>query len=413
MFFSGLKNQPNTNFELLAINFTLNDMRIVLTGGGTAGHVIPFEPIVGALRTQFLEEQTSLSPDVEPAKLEITFVGLVNENTKEFFAHLDVPVVHVPSGKLRRYASIQNIIDMVFRLPFGFVQALLKIFFIMPEIVISKGGYGSLPVVLAAAWYRIPILLHESDGTPGMANRFLMRFASAVTLGFSGALEKIPKKYSYKTIVTGTPVRSQLNLLSQAEAKKTFAINLEEKVLLVMGGSQGAKQINEALLQILPKLVLEYTIIHLTGDAHINTVTAVTQELLAQSSRKDNYKPFAHLTDTIGAALVSADGVISRSGSAVVELLALRKPMLLIPLASSASDHQRVNAHLLESEGVALVLDPNNLGINLFAQNIDRLMKDDPLRQKMIANMSRLDFPQSARTLATLAYKLARGLAPD
>lgn len=387
-------------------------MRVVLTGGGTQGHVIPFEPIIEALRLRYMEVQASMPARLEPGKLEISFMGVADAKTKEFLTHYDVQATHVPSGKMRRYFSLMNFIDIGFRLPFGMLLAVIKLFPVMPEVVISKGGYGSVPVVLAAAFYRIPIILHESDAIPGRANLFLMRFAAAITLGFTAAKERIPKKWHYKTIITGTPVRLSLRVLQVAEGRRGLHIEPGEKVLLVMGGSQGAQQINETLLQLLPRLVLDFTVIHLTGEKHFAAVSAVAKELLAQSARKDAYRPYAYVTQEMAAILAASDGIVSRAGSAVVELLAVRRPMLLIPLAGSASDHQRANARVLEAAGAAMVLEPENLGVHLFEQNVRQLMTDETLRKNMMANMAALDYPQAGVGMANLAFSLAKGLEP-
>ncbi|MBI3251327.1 MAG: UDP-N-acetylglucosamine--N-acetylmuramyl-(pentapeptide) pyrophosphoryl-undecaprenol N-acetylglucosamine transferase [Candidatus Andersenbacteria bacterium] len=387
-------------------------MRIVLTGGGTQGHVIPFEPIIEALRLRYLQVQATIPASLEPAKLEIQFFGVVDTKTKDFFAHYDVRATHIPSGKWRRYFSLLNFFDMAVALPFGIASALVRIFLVMPDVVISKGGYGSLPTVLAAAFYRIPIILHESDAVPGAANLWLMKFASAITLGFTAAKQAVPQKYRYRTIITGTPVRGSLRMLTSIDGKKALSIKAEEKVLLVSGGSQGAQQINEAVLQILARLVQDFTVIHVTGEAHLESIKAVTGELLGQSARREAYKPYGYLTDQMPLALACADGVVSRAGSGIIEQIALRKPMLLIPLASAASDHQRVNARVLEAAGAALVLEPTNIGSHLLEQNILQLMNDEALRNKMVENMAALDFPKAGPDMAELAFSLARGLAP-
>lgn len=387
-------------------------MRIVLTGGGTSGHILPFEPIVAAIRTKFLADKEDLPSRLDPKELRLYFVGVSSQKTKDFFQQYDVEVTHVPSGKLRRYASALTFIDLLIRLPIGIVLALFHMWRIMPEVVISKGGYGSLPVVLAAVFYRIPILLHESDAVPGMANSFLMRFVTAIALGFAAAQEKLPLQWRYKAIVTGTPVRRMLFSLTSSQGKAELGIAEAEKVLLVVGGSQGAKQINEAIVQILPKLVLDFTIIHVTGSDHIEAVKEVTGQLLAQSSRRSQYHAYAYLESEFAAALQAADGVVSRAGSTVAELVAVRKPMLLIPLDSAAADHQRANARLLEAAGAAMVLDPNNLGVNLLEQNIHRLMTDETLRANLVKNMDAIDLPQAATTIADLTFTLARGLVP-
>ncbi|MBI3255892.1 MAG: UDP-N-acetylglucosamine--N-acetylmuramyl-(pentapeptide) pyrophosphoryl-undecaprenol N-acetylglucosamine transferase [Candidatus Andersenbacteria bacterium] len=387
-------------------------MRIVLTGGGTQGHVIPFEPIIEALRLRYMEVQASVPARLEPGKLEISFMGVADAKTKEFLAHYDVPATHIPSGKMRRYFSLLNVVDIVGRLPLGILLALIKLFPLMPDVVISKGGYGSVPVALVAAFYRIPIILHESDAVPGRANGFLMKFAAAITLGFAAAKEQIPKKFHYKTIVTGTPVRLSLRVLEVAEGRRSLHIAPEEKVLLVMGGSQGAQQINEALLQLLPRLIQDFTVIHQTGEKHFASISAVAKELLAQSARKDAYRPYAYISSEMAAILASSDGIVSRAGSTIVELLAVRRPMLLIPLAGSASDHQRANARILEAAGAAMVLEPENLGVHLFEQNIRQLMSDDTLRKNMMANMAALDYPQAGVEMASLTFSLAKGLEP-
>ena len=387
-------------------------MRIVLTGGGTQGHVIPFEPIIEALRLRYLQVQATIPNSLEPSKLEIQFFGVVDRKTKDFFAHYDVQATHIPSGKWRRYFSLLNFFDGAVALPFGIVSALVRIFLVMPDVVISKGGYGSLPTAIAAAFYRIPIILHESDVVPGAANLWLVKFASAITLGFAAAKAAVPKKYHYRTIITGTPVRGSLRTLTSGEGRKSLSIKPEEKVLLVNGGSQGAQQINEAILQILARLVQDFTVIHITGEAHLESIKAVTSELLGQSARREAYKPYGYLADQMPFALACANGIVSRAGSSIIEQIALRKPMLLIPLATAASDHQRANARVLEASGSALVLEPTNIGSHLLEQNILQLMNDETLRNKLIGNMAALDFPKAGPDMAELAFSLARGLAP-
>lgn len=388
-------------------------MRIVLTGGGTGGHVMPFEPMVQSLRTLWLHQKDSLPKRLETDELRIYFVGVADQATRDFFAHYDVPVVHVPSGKLRRYASLLTVTDLLFRLPLGVGLALVQMWRLMPEVVVSKGGFGSMPTVLAAAFYRIPVLLHESDAVFGLANSFLLRFATAAAVGWPAAKEMAPKKRQHKIVVTGTPVRHSLFSLTQAEAKQRLHIAAQKKVVLLMGGSQGAQQINEQLMHILPRLVLTATVIHVTGEKHFASVSEVARQLLAQSSRQDAYRayPFVQEDDLV-AVLAAADAVVSRAGSAVAELIALRKPMLLIPLDSAAADHQRANARVLEQAGAALVLDPTNVGANLLEQNITRLLTDEQLRANLRANMARIDFPQAATTLAKLVFALAQGLEP-
>jgi UDP-N-acetylglucosamine--N-acetylmuramyl-(pentapeptide) pyrophosphoryl-undecaprenol N-acetylglucosamine transferase len=387
-------------------------MRIVLTGGGTGGHLIPFEPIVQALRALFVEQKDTLPAWLEPADMELYFLGIADQKTQEFFASYDVPATHIPSGKLRRYASALNISDIFVRLPWGIFTALVAMWRLMPDVVISKGGYGSIPVIVAAIIYRIPILLHESDSVPGLVNRFIQKHASAIAVGLPN--EQLEKgKFAYKTIITGTPVRDGLLHVSQSEGKRHFAIPENEFVLLVMGGSQGAKQINEVLLQILPSLIVDVAIIHITGDQNFTAVSTVAKELLESSPRKDLYKPFPYINEDMRFALAAADAVVSRAGATTLaELARMNKACLLIPLAGAAADHQRHNAAIFEAAGAALVLDPINVSKNLFEQNVRRLINEKDTRESLQINMKKMDQPNSARKIAELVFTLAKGLAP-
>ncbi len=388
-------------------------MHIVLTGGGTGGHVLPFESIIESLRTIFIEQKDSLPKHISPSDLNIQFVGVADNATRELFSRYDVKVTNVPAGKLRRYPSAITVFDMLFRLPIGILIALFKLWHIMPDVIISKGGYGSLPVVFAAVIYRIPILLHESDAAVGLANSIALRFSSAVTVGLPSTQKEL-EKWKYKIFITGTPVRGQLVQVSQESGKAAFGLPANEPVLLVMGGSQGAKQINSTLLQILPEIITSMAIIHLTGRDHYEAVSAVSQELLAHSPRKGLYKAFPYLDEQMPYALAAANAVVARAGATTLaELARLRKPALLVPLDSAANDHQRKNAQAFETVGAALVLDPINLGQNIFQQNIERLMTDEVLRRALSASIAQLDFPDAARNIAALAFKLASGFAPS
>ncbi len=387
-------------------------MRIVLTGGGTGGHLVPFEPIIEGLRTLYAEQKQTLPKRLEPEQLTIIFMGVADTKTTEFFAHFDVRTIPIPSGKIRRYASALTIIDLCFRLPLGILLALWYGWRIMPDVIISKGGFGSIPMLLAAIVYRIPTLVHESDAVPGTATRFSARFATALAAGFTTTFTSYPK-YHYKTFVTGTPVRERLSHIDTREAKRVFNFPPDELVLLIMGGSQGALAINEAVLQVLPELILDASIIHLTGESHFNIINTVAQELLASSSRASAYRVYPYLADTMIDALAAADVVVSRAGATTLaELTRLRKPALLIPLPGAANDHQRRNAQVYEQHGAARVLDPSNLGKNLFLRSLQELLTNQNIRQELAKNMATLDYPAAARDIAALAYRLASGFAP-
>lgn len=390
-------------------------MRVVLTGGGSAGHIIPLGPIIEMLRQQFVTNRAALPGWLQPDVLELYFVGARAGGAEDFLTGYDVPVRGLPAGKLRRYASLLTIVDLLLWLPLGVVLALWHLFWLMPEVVVSKGGYGSVAVTMAAWFYRIPILLHESDAVPGLANRWGSRLATAVAVGFESARENWPVRYKKKLFVTGIPVRRDLEHFSTAEAKMFFAIPVNEKVLLIIGGSQGAEAINEGILKILPELISDMTILHVTGERHFKAVQTVASELLAQSSRRTAYKVFSYLSDELGRALVAADTVVSRAGATMLaELARLRKVTLLIPLPAppAASNHQLRNAELFERYGAARVLESGNVTPSLLLQNIRDLMANAAMRQQLQNGMTAMDRAGAAAALAQLAFCLAMRVPP-
>lgn len=387
-------------------------MRIVLTGGGTGGHVLPFESIIEALRALYAKEKNNLSESLDPEELDISFLGVSNTEIDQFFQHHDIAVKHIPSGKMRRYASFLTITDIFFKLPLGIIIALYKMWQIMPDVVVSKGGYGSIPCVLAAVVYRVPILLHESDVVPGSANTSIMKFASAITIGFAVSKEYL-QPYAKKLFVTGTPVRLTIPNTDKQSAKRTFGFPEHEAVLLVMGGSQGAKQINEALLVILSTIIEKMCVLHITGQTQYEAVAKVASEIISKSPRKAFYKSVAYLGETMASALLAADAVVARAGaSSLAEIARVRVPSLIIPLSSSANDHQRKNALAFEAAGAALILDPANLSPHLLEQSILRLVTDKDLRTILSKNLEALDFPSAATDIAKIAFQLAGGFRP-
>lgn len=387
-------------------------MRIALTGGGTGGHVTPLEPIVESLRVVYGEKKDELPGRVDPGELDVKFFGVASKETRELFDRIDVPVINVLSGKLRRYASVMTLIDLMFMLPAGIAQSLWHMWHFMPDVVISKGGYGSIPIVLAAVFYRIPVLLHESDSVPGLTNRTLAKLATTVALGMPDAREGLEKMVN-KVFITGTPVRSEVSAnVNQAAARREFGFEADDKVLLVTGGSQGAAQINELVLKTLAQLIADTAIIHVTGPENERAVSAVVRELLQASSRKDKYVAIGYLDD-MHVAYAAADAVVTRAGATTLaEIARVRKPCLIIPLDGAAGDHQRVNARIFEKFGAARVLDPVNLMPNLFERNVKDILENESLREEMKDNLKRMDYPEAARDIAEFAISLACGIVP-
>lgn len=388
-------------------------MRIVLTGGGSGGHLVPFEPIVDKIRELHGELKKDLPKTIDRDEVELYYFGVLDEKAKEFFKRLDVKAINIPSGKIRRYPSALTVVDLFYRLPIGIVKALFLLWHIMPDVVISRGGYGSIPVTIVSVFYRVPILLHESDAVASLTVRAMSGLASVVTVGFAETRHTL-QFFSAKTIVTGTPVRSELSTITKEEARQAFDIGLEEKVLLVTGGSQGSKELNEILLEVLPSLIKDMVIIHITGAENIKEIKKRTGDLFARSGLRVRYKVFGYLADKMSQALVAADLVVARGGATqLAELARLRKAAIIVPLGSAAQDHQRKNVEIYEKASAVRVIDPINLGRAIFEQNVRSLMNSAEIRDILSVNISRLDYQNAASDIVKLVYKMMAGKLPQ
>ncbi|OHB21928.1 MAG: undecaprenyldiphospho-muramoylpentapeptide beta-N-acetylglucosaminyltransferase [Parcubacteria group bacterium RIFCSPLOWO2_01_FULL_48_18] len=372
------------------------EVRIVLTGGGTGGHIVPLIAVA--------RELTARSPNIE-----IHYVGS-NGLTGKFFERENITLGIITSGKLRRYFSFKNFSD-VFKLAAGTLQALWKLYWFMPDAVFSKGGHGAFPVLLAAAFYRIPIMIHESDCVPGLVNQWGARFASRIAISFDDTAKYFPKG---KTVLMGNPIRGGLteSLEPQSTAKKLFGFHADEPVLFIMGGSQGAEQINDFILDILTDLLRNYQLIHQVGDANIDDIKSETDVILQDVSVDDRvrYKLFAFLSEgQYRDAMNAADIVISRAGSgSIFEIAAFAKPSILIPISASAGDHQRLNAIAYFKAGCCIYLEEENLLPHLFLDQLNELLVDRQRREKMIEASRIFARPRAAETAAREILTLAK-----
>lgn len=304
-------------------------MKIVLTGGGSAGHVTP---------------NIALLPALTKRGYAVHYIGSHTGIERDLIIRCQVPYYGISSGKLRRYFDLKNATDL-FRIAKGLADATVLLRRIKPDIVFSKGGFVVVPVALAARMLNIPVVIHESDITPGLANRLIMPFAKSVCVSFPETLAHIPKD---KGILTGSPIRASLWEGRPQEGKKIcgFESLPDKPIIMIMGGSQGAVAINQHISAILPKLLNRFHIIHLCGKGNVT------------ESPLPGYAPFEYAQDELPHLLAAADMVVSRAGAnTLFELLALSKPNLLIPLGKSASrGDQILNAASFEKQGYSMVL---------------------------------------------------------
>lgn len=310
----------------------------------------------------------------------------------------------ISAGKLRRYFSLQNVVD-IFKFIGGVVQAHGIVQSFNPDVIFAKGGYVALPVVLAAGWLKVPVIIHESDSRLGLANRMALKSATKIAVAFpvEEYFKSNPglREHENKLVYTGLPVATGL---LEATPKKFFAE--KRKTVLITGGSQGAQAINEAIWEILPELTGKYNVIHQVGDLHLEKALKHRDEL--PGNLADHYIAMGFEMKGFWAALKSADVVVSRAGSFIFELQALGKPAVLIPLPGSASDHQRHNAQLLADRKAVLAVNQSDLTSEKLLALIEQILNDDKLQTELSAGMRALGTINltASRTLADLIIKL-------
>lgn len=320
--------------------------RILLTGGGTAGHVTP---------------NIALLPRLRELGYDISYMGSYDGIEKKLITEFQIPYYGISSGKLRRYFDLKNFSDP-FKVLKGYGEAVRTMKKLKPDVVFSKGGFVSVPVVLAAKHCKVPCIIHESDMTPGLANKLAIPAAWKVCCNFPETLQYLPKD---KAVLSGSPIRQEL-LHGDALAARRFTGLADGKpVILVMGGSLGAAAVNEAVRKILPTLLKDFHVIHLCGKGKLD----------ASLSGLSGYVQYEYINEELKDLFALADLVISRAGAnSICELLALHKPNLLIPLSAAASrGDQILNARSFERQGFSLVLEEETLTNELLLQTVRRL----------------------------------------
>ena len=382
-------------------------MRIVLAGGGTGGHVFPLLAVAQELRRQ--------DPEVELRY--IGCYGQFSDNAEEIMGQEGIATKRIFAGKMRRYVSLHYVADVFFRVPFGLLQSFWFLLTYMPDAVFSKGGYASVPVVFAAWIYRIPVLTHESDATPGWANRINGKFSRYVAVSYPGA-----KAYfvSSKVILTGNPIRPELAEGNATRALTQWGFSDQRPLIFVFGGSQGARAINNAIINILPQLLQRAQVLHVSGEHNHKDVLRAAGEQGVKSGRHRYVAvPFlsrAEMADAYAAAKI----VVSRAGAnSISEIAANKKPAILIPLANvdqktnafeaalgkqSHINYDQMKAYGIAGAGGAIVLEEANLGEHILMDKISLILDDAVLYTSMAEKISAFYHPDAAQRIAEGVY---------
>lgn len=360
-------------------------MRILLTGGGTGGHIFPLIAVARQLKK--IASQKNL-------EMELYFAGAI-EFYKEIFEKEGIKTKSILAGKLRRYFSWRFIPDFFLQI-IGFFQALFYVWLWMPDAVFAKGGYGSFNVVMVCWLYHIPVLIHESDSIPGLANKILGKIAKRIAVSFDFTLSYFNKK---KTALAGNPVREELLAGSATEAKKFFNIVSARPIIFIIGGSHGAQRINQIALEIIAELLKNYEIIWQVGK---NNFDFIKKDLVAKNISPETCRLFPFLEEEqLKNAFYAADLVVSRAGAnTIFEIAAIAKPSILIPLPTAASDHQIKNAFEYAKTGACLVIEQDNLLPHLFLEEIGRIIKNEEIKKKMSEAAKNFSKPAAAQKIA-------------
>jgi len=346
--------------------------RILLTAGGTGGHIYPLLAVADKLL------------QIGEGHFDLEYIGPPNQFYDEFEKR-EIKTHLITPAKLRRYFSLKNIIDIP-KFIWSIFEAIIKMYFIMPDIVFSKGGPGSFPTVLAARIYFIPVIIHESDSIPSLNSRFSAKFANRIAISFRKTFDYFPKE---KTFLSGNPIREELlqNWMEKTRAKRYLKFNPEIPLILILGGSQGSQRINEFVIDHLDKIIPEFQIYHQLGAANIENMRKQIDFSLKDVSpeQKDMYHYAGFLKPKdLKYTMNAADIILSRAGAgAISEISTFGKPAILVPLEESANSHQEVNAYEYAGNGGAIVIKEGNLGIAILINQIKKIVNDQEKMEKM------------------------------
>lgn len=372
-------------------------MRILISGGGTGGHIYPALAVARELRARY--------------NADILYLGDANGLETKIVPAAGLPMVTITAGKLRRYLSLQTFTD-IGRIPVGMMQALRHVQNFGPDVAFTSGGYVSVPAGLAARVEGVPLVMHQQDVPPNLANRLLTPFATRISVSFADSLRYFPRR---RTTLAGNPVREEILAMVGADPalyKGRLGFSPDLPLLLVTGGSQGARHLNQVVVSALPELLMRCQVLHVSGSLTFEATRQAAEKRLANlPALWSRYQLYPYLDKEMPAALAASDVALCRSGaSTLTELAALGRPSVLVPLPPGfTGSPQAINAEMFRRAGAAeMVLDrdltPETLGAALYP------LLDNTARRTLMASAVRsLGHPEAAATLATIVAEAAQG----
>ncbi|MFH0803512.1 MAG: undecaprenyldiphospho-muramoylpentapeptide beta-N-acetylglucosaminyltransferase [Candidatus Tagabacteria bacterium] len=371
-------------------------MKILFTGGGTGGHFYPIIAVIEALRV-LIEEERIVS-------VEVVFIS-DSPYDSNLLLKEDVRFIKINTGKLRRYFSLLNIVDIL-KTIVGLWTTFWKIYREFPDVIFGKGGYASFPALFSARILGIPVMIHESDAIPGRVNRWAGKFAKRIAISFPESAKYFPAD---KTAFTGNPIRKEILGFTPEEAKEIFQLEENVPVVLILGGSQGSKNINDNIIDVAPEFVKFTQIIHQCGKNNIQEVKNRVSVSLEKSPLRTRYHVFPYLNDAyLRNASSIANLVISRAGaSSIFEIATWGVPSIIIPLKNSAQNHQRENAYSYARTGAGEVIEESNLSPHLLLSETKRLLEDKKRLETMKEATKKFSQPKAARQIARELLNLA------
>lgn len=380
-------------------------MKIVFTGGGTGGHFYPIIAVAEAVR-DLASEHRLIAP-------RLFFIAPAPFDEEALFAN-EIMFVKCSAGKMRRYASILNFTDLFVTL-WGTLSCVITLFRIYPDVVFSKGGYTSVPVVLAARLLRIPVVIHESDSKPGKANLLASKFAERIAIAFPSAASFFPAKVQGNIAITGIPLRKKLAELDGRAGVEFLKLDTSVPTVLILGGSSGSKKINETVLAGLIDLVASVNVVHQTGKDNYADVERTARVILDGNPHASRYHVFPYLSaDSLAQAAGASNLVVSRAGAtAIAEIALWRRPSILIPIPEAISHDQRTNAYAYAHTGAAIVFEQENMTPHVLASEIRRITSDVALATEMSEKTKLFGNENAARLIADELLRIALKHEPE